>query len=230
MNIRLNQTEKHFDDLLFFIKKFEFEKKRIHGIVGHNGIGKSTLLRMIGGLDFKYQGIIKYNNNVYCKQLSRDITYISQKPYMLQKSVYDNIAYPLKIRGFKSHKIDEEVHKWLSKLNIDHLKHRKAIVLSGGEQQKVALARGLIFAPRLVLLDEPTASIAPNTVDILERAISEYQREYGATVILVTHNLSQAIRLCDSIHVFDHDGISNISKKDMIMRFNQYVCSDELLT
>lgn len=94
-----------------------------------------------------------------------------------------------------------------------YLKDRNARVLSAGEKERVSLARGLVFEPRLILLDEPTANIAPDSVNELEQIIVNYQRENKATVIVVTHNLIQAIRLCDTLTVMKDKTLHTTSKE-----------------
>ncbi len=101
----------------------------------------------------------------------------------------------------------------LERFEIMYLKDRNARVLSAGEKERVSLARGLVFEPRLILLDEPTANIAPDSVNELEQIIVNYQRENKATVIVVTHNLIQAIRLCDTLTVMKDKTLHTTSKE-----------------
>lgn len=222
MNIKLQFLNKNFNEKnIFNIKIYEFKSANIHGIVGPNGGGKTTLLRIIAALDEDFTGIVSYDNSKYTQDLAQNITYLSQSPYMLSRSVYENIAYPLKIRKYSKIEIDKKVKEMLKLLNIEYLSDKKAIKLSAGEKQKVSLARGLIFDPDLVLLDEPTANIDPETVEIIENVIENYQKKTKSTIIIVTHNLSQALRFCDTISVLKNKEIVNTTKEKIFKDFQK---------
>lgn len=200
MRVQLNQVHKNFEqEEIFHISDYEFKENRINGIIGDNGAGKTTLLRMISGLDRNFKGEIKYNNRLYSKELVKDMTYVSQKSYMMKRSVFENIAYPLKIRKYSKDMILSNVDFYLKRLGIEHLRNRSAEVLSSGERQKVALARALIFEPKLLLLDEPTANIDPDTVQILEELLRDFQGMTKGNIIIVTHSIDQALGLCDEV-------------------------------
>ncbi len=236
MIIKLENVSKQFNQKnLFEIEQYQFSPGMIHGILGNNGVGKTTLLRIIAGLDKKYSGSIVYNQELYSDTLIKKITYLSQKPYMLTKTVYENIAYPLKLRKYSKEDIDHHVHLWLEKLEIGHLSDRKATVLSAGERQKVSMARGLIFNPQLVLLDEPTANIDPKTIKVFEDIIVDYQKASNATVIVVTHSLSQALRMCDGLSILSNASLIEKSKEEVLASLNRIdrfealeILSDEL--
>lgn len=213
MRIELRGLHKSFDgNTLFSIKDYRFQTGQAYGLIGNNGSGKTTLLRIVCGFDAKYEGTVLFDGQPYNEQTTKKLSYISQKPYMLNRSVRENIAYPLLIRKWNRKAVEREVAVWLKKLGLTELADRKAIVLSAGEQQKVALARGLIYQPELVLLDEPTANIDPDSVEIMEEILSDYQIEKNATIIWVTHNLEQAFRICDQVIVMKKDRLQNISK------------------
>jgi len=124
---------------------------------------------------------------------------VFQTPYLLKRSVYDNIAYPLQLRHRPSAEIKQKTDAMIARLGIEKLAKQYAHKLSGGESQKVALARALIFEPELVLLDEPMSGIDAASVSFMEQMIQEYAREYRKTVIMITHNARQAEELCDRI-------------------------------
>ncbi len=218
MKIEMQGLEKWFDDMLFKIEKCTLESGHIHGIIGHNGVGKTTLLRMISGVDKAYNGRILYNGKAFDEKLSETISFMAQKPYMLSRSVQDNIVYPLKLRHVGKEIQNELTQIWLRNLGIETISTRKATVLSGGERQKVSLARGLVYSPDLVLLDEPTANIDPDTVEVLERVLLDYRNRTGATILLITHDLSQAIRLCDDLFVLDKQGLKAVGKEEIVKR------------
>ena len=200
MEIRLEHVSKQYGSKQVFANLNEiFESGKITGLVGDNGAGKSTLLRLIAGLDLDYSGRIYYDGKLLSKPLYQQMTMVFQTPYLLKRSVYDNIAYPLQIRHRSAAEIRQKTEAMIAKLGIENLADQYAHKLSGGESQKVALARALIFEPDLVLLDEPMSGIDAASVRFMEEMIQEYVREYHKTVIMITHNARQAQELCDRI-------------------------------
>ena len=222
MKISLQHISKSFmEKKVFDINNHEFSQNKIHGIVGSNGSGKTTLIRMIANLDNDFSGIIYYNDLKFDNQSKKEITYLSQKPYMINRTVFDNIAYPLKIRGYGRKEIYHKVNNLLKMLNIEELKNKRATKLSSGEAQKVSLARGIVFEPKVLILDEPTANIDPNTVEVIEKVIRKYQSENNSTVILVTHSLIQALRVCDTISVMQDKKIIRTTKEKIYEEFRK---------
>lgn len=200
MKVSINNLKKYYSEkLVLDIEKLEIEKGKITGIIGPNGSGKSTLLHILAGLDNEYSGTVVYDQQVKTPKPYDRMTLVSQKPYLFKRKVYANIEYPLKIRNFNKEEMKKRVNKVISRLEIEGLRDKKAHLLSGGESQKVSLARALVFEPELLLLDEPTSNIDPESIKVLEREILRFNRETGATVIIVTHNLEQSDRICDNI-------------------------------
>ncbi len=200
LKVSLNNIKKYYDEkLVLDIELLEIEKGKITGIIGPNGSGKSTLLHIIAGLDEEYLGEVFYDQEVTSKKPYDKMTLVSQKPYLFRRKVYDNIEYPLKVRNINKADMRKRVNKVISRLELEELREKKAHLLSGGESQKVSLARALVFEPELLLLDEPTSNIDPESIKILEREILRFNRETEATVIIVTHNLEQSDRICDNV-------------------------------
>jgi tungstate transport system ATP-binding protein len=125
--------------------------------------------------------------------LRRQVTTVFQRPVLLRTTVYNNVAYGLKIRGEKN--IDERVMEALERVGLAEFARMGARTLSGGEAQRVALARALVIEPQVLLLDEPTANLDPYNVGLIEDIVSALNREKGTTIVLVTHNVFQARRL-----------------------------------
>lgn len=165
------------------------------GIIGPNGAGKSTLINLIAGLDQADEGRIYYDGKLEIPK--EDITLVFQKPYLITSTVEKNIAYPLRLRNWKEEDIQKRVAQLAEELNLTQLLKKRAWKLSGGETQKVALARALSFRPKLLLLDEPTANIDPAASAEIEKMLLKINETEGTTVILITHNLVQAKRVCD---------------------------------
>lgn len=200
MEVRLEQLNKCYGRKIIF-QNFNstFASGKITGLVGDNGVGKSTLLRLIAGLDLDYTGHIYYDGQSLHKALYQQMTMVFQTPYLLKRSVYENIAYPLKLRHRSSAEIKTKTTAMIERFGIEHLAQQYAHKLSGGESQKVALARALIFEPDLVLLDEPMSGIDAVSVSFMEQMIREYVQQYQKTVIMITHNARQAKELCDAL-------------------------------
>lgn len=200
MEVSVNNFKKYYSKkLILDIDNLIIEKGRITGLIGPNGSGKSTLLNIISGLDNEFLGTIKYDSKSIDKYTYKYITLVSQKPYLLKRKVYENIEYPLKIRKETKEKMKQKVNNIIKRFEIEDLKDKKANLLSGGESQKVSLARALVFEPKLLLLDEPTSNIDPESVKIMEREILRFNEETKGTVLIVTHNIEQSKRLCDNI-------------------------------
>ncbi len=200
MDIKIDNLNKVYGDKsVVNIDSLSIDKGKIYGIIGPNGAGKSTLVRIIAGLEEATMGNPIYNGRSLDTKSIRDITYMSQRPYLFRTSVFNNIAYPLKIRKYDKKAIEKKVIDIMKEFKVSHLEGQLATSLSGGESQKVALARALVFEPKVLLLDEPTANIDPNSIELIEKTISRRNKEKGITVILITHNIGQAKRLCDKV-------------------------------
>ncbi len=196
MEVRIENLKKSYGEKqILNIENMTIEKGKITGITGPNGCGKTTLLNIIAGLDEEYMGDISYDGSKLNKNIINNMTIVFQKPYLFKRTVYENIEYPLRIRGINKSEVKSLVSNIIKNLEIEDLMEKKAHLLSGGESQKVALARALVFQPKLLLLDEPTSNIDPNSITILEREIFRFNEETGGTVIIVTHNMEQSIRL-----------------------------------
>jgi tungstate transport system ATP-binding protein len=133
------------------------------------------------------------------------MTLVFQKTILFRTTVFENIAYGLKVRGFKKQEIKKRVDTLLEQVGLKELAGRHAATLSGGEAQRVALARAVAFEPALLLLDEPTANLDPANVELMERLILDLKRNTSITVIMVTHNVFQARRVTDEV-IFLYDG------------------------
>jgi len=173
-------------------------------LLGINGAGKTTLLRIIAGLEKQDKGsIFLEGKETNGRELRQIATLVFQKTAMFSRSVYDNLAYGLKIRGKKDSEIREEIARALHAVGLRNFEKRKAKKTSGGEQQRIALARAFLLNPRILLLDEPTANLDPNSATIIERAIMSRTKE-KSIIMLATHNLSQAKRVANEVmHIYD---------------------------
>ncbi|MEM3536591.1 MAG: ABC transporter ATP-binding protein [Candidatus Bathyarchaeia archaeon] len=181
-------------------------------LLGPNGSGKTTLLKILAFIEKPSKGEVYFcGRKITDEDLTQarmESTMVFQKTVLFNATVYDNVAYGLKIRGIPKNKIDERV-KWALKLvNLDGFEQRQAKKLSGGEQRRAALARALALNTKLLLLDEPTADLDPKNVSIIEDAINTVNREFGATIVMATHNMFQARTLPTRITLINCGRIS----------------------
>ncbi|MGL5753709.1 MAG: ABC transporter ATP-binding protein [Paraclostridium sp.] len=163
-------------------------------IVGPSGSGKSTLLKLCADLISPTEGEILYNNKRYADynpiELRKKISYCIQIPYLFGRTVYDNLAYPFKLR---QENVDKDILvKFLKKLNLseDYL-NKKVDSLSGGEKQRIALIRNLIFKPDILLLDEVTSGLDDDNSKVVEVLI-QLLNKTGVTVLWITHDMKQS--------------------------------------
>lgn len=180
------------------LESVTIEKGTRTAIIGPNGAGKSTLLNIVSRIDVATEGEV-----VYESEDPRLVTQVFQQPYMLRTSVERNIQYPLRLRNWPEEGMKKRSNELMEDLGLLDLRHQKAWKLSGGETQKVALARALSFQPSLLLLDEPTANIDPATTAEIEEMLLKINREEGTTILFVTHNLAQARRVCNRLLFLD---------------------------
>ena len=173
-------------------------------ILGPNGAGKSLLLRLLHGLLRPSAGRIAWAGRAPDQALRRRQALVFQRPVLLRRSVAANLRYALKAQGITGAEQTARCRDWLARAGLAALARRPARVLSGGEQQRLAVARALSWAPEVLLLDEPTASLDPASAQAIEALILA-AREAGTKVVLVTHDLAQARRLAEEV-VFLHRG------------------------
>ncbi len=172
-------------------------------ILGPNGAGKSVLLRICHGLLAPTSGSVVWNVREPANGRHRQAM-VFQRPIMLRRSALANVAYGLKLAGVERRERDERAQRALERLGLLHLAGRSARVLSGGEQQRLALARAWALEPEVLFLDEPTANLDPTATREIEAAIAGIGAA-GTKIIMVTHDLGAAKRLADEI-IFIHDG------------------------
>lgn len=183
----------------------------VTAFIGPSGCGKSTFLRLFNRMNdyiegFRMEGKIKlegkniYKNKVQVEELRKEVGMVFQKPNPFPKSIFENVAYGLKIQGIKDKKfIGERVEKALRQADLweevkDDLK-KSALALSGGQQQRLCIARTLAVEPAIILMDEPTSALDPISTAKIENLIFELKEKY--TIIIVTHNMQQASRISD---------------------------------
>ncbi len=189
----------------------DVRKGEVVALIGPSGCGKSTLLKAINRIhevstevrvegDILLDGISIYNSAMDITLLRRRVGMVFQKPNPFPKSIYDNIAYGMKIvGGFTKAQIDETVERCLKQAALwDEVKdrlHQNALGMSGGQQQRLCIARALATEPEIILMDEPCSALDPISTQKIENLIEELKSRY--TIIIVTHNMQQAARVSD---------------------------------
>ncbi len=172
-------------------------------ILGPNGAGKSVLMRLCHGLLAPTSGHVVWNVRQPANGRRRQAM-VFQRPIMLRRSALENVAYGLKLAGVQRRERQARARRALEKVGLAHLAGRSARVLSGGEQQRLALARAWALEPEVLFLDEPTSNLDPAATREIEAAIAGIGAA-GTKIIMVTHDLGAAKRLADEI-IFIHDG------------------------
>ena len=169
-------------------------------VVGPNGAGKSTLLRLLNFLEPPTGGTLFFQGepapHPVPLELRRRVTTVFQRPALLNRTVWDNVAYGLRVRGRAP---GERLRGLLRSLDLEGLADARAGSLSGGEAQRAALARALAVEPEVLLLDEPTANLDPYNLSVVEGMIQQLRAEGSCTLVVVTHNVFQARRLADRV-------------------------------
>lgn len=194
----------------------ELQPLSVTALIGPSGCGKSTFLRCINRMndliaEVKITGDININGqNIYAKdvdvnELRRNVGMVFQKPTPFPKSIYDNVAYGLRVNSsLKKDELDNKVHNALKQAALwDEVQSnlsKSALSLSGGQQQRLCIARAIAVSPGIILMDEPTSALDPLSTLKVEQLIKELKKEF--TIVIVTHNMQQAARISDKTAFF----------------------------
>lgn len=173
-------------------------------IMGPNGAGKTKLLRALHGIEKLAEGSVTWQVPVADAQERQ--AFVFQAPIMLRRSVQDNLAYPLRLKGLGKREASARAAEWAGKVGLGDALARAAPRLSGGEKQKLALARALIRKPDVVFLDEPCANLDGRATREIEVLLKEAQAQ-GTRIVMATHDVGQARRLADEVVFVMHGQI-----------------------
>lgn len=180
---------------------FHLNKSEVVGLVGPNGSGKSSLLKILSFLETPTSGVVSFQGQPFTGkvplEIRRRIAVVFQEPLLLNDSVYENVASGLKIRRVPKHEIKDRVEHWLDQFGIVHLRKQHARVLSGGEAQRVSLARALVLEPDILFLDEPFSALdAPTRYSLLED-ITLILQSTGTSTVFVSHEYKEILHMAN---------------------------------
>ena len=207
-------------------------KNSITALIGPSGCGKSTFLRCLNRMNdlvpnvriegkLLYHGVDLYGAGVDPIEVRRRIGMVFQRPNPFPKSIYDNVAYGLRILGMKDN-LDDRVEQALKRAAIwDEVKHRlkrSALGLSGGQQQRLCIARAIAVEPDVVLLDEPASALDPISTQAIEDLMHELKTEY--TLVIVTHNMQQAARVAEMTAFFSLEVEEDGSRHGILVEYD----------
>jgi len=183
-------------------------------LLGPNGSGKTTLLKILAFIENPSSGEVKFQGETVdfknTEKMRMQSTLVFQRTILFSASVYNNIAYGLRVRKVPKNVCDEEVRNALKLVKLEGFEKRPARKLSGGEQQRVAIARALVLKTALLLLDEPTANLDPKNAAMLEEIIATVNRKMKTTIVMATHNMFQAKTLPDRIALMTDGRITEV--------------------
>ena len=232
--IRLNNVSKYLKNTgskelvaALYKASVEFEDGKFNVILGASGSGKTVMLKTIAGLYTPDEGQIYFDDVDFSFEVpgKRNVSLLTQE-YALYPhlTVFDNVAYPLKVAKVPANEIKERVNETLKLLNIEMLSSRRPKALSGGQQQKVAIARALVKQPDVILLDEPLSNVDQAQKITLMNEFVKLHNLLQITFIYVTHNLGEATALADNIIIIDNGEVVEYgNKQELLLNEDSYL-------
>lgn len=218
----VNITKKFGETMALDNLSLRAEKGEILTVIGPNGSGKTTMLRVMAGIERQTSGQVYFRNELVNEDslwmVRKECTLVFQKATLFNTTVYGNISYGLKIRRYPEAEIGKTVKRVLEEVKLSGYESRSAEALSGGEQQRVSLARALALNTEVLLLDEPTANLDPRNVSIMEETILRVNRERKTTVVMATHNMFQAEALTDRAALLMNGRVAQIGTPEQIFK------------
>jgi tungstate transport system ATP-binding protein len=215
-----NITKTYGDKTVLDNVDLQIHEGEILALLGPNGSGKTTILKILALIENPTSGELRISGETVTPKNTEKIRMLTslvfQKTTVFTTSVYNNVAYGLKIRKIPKELCDYEVRKALELVKLEGFENRPARKLSGGEQQRVAIARALVLKTSLLLLDEPTANLDPKNAAILEEVITTVNREMKTTIVMATHNMFQAKMLPTRIALINEGRITEVGEPSEI--------------
>ncbi len=218
---QVNQlVHRYWQEPVLQVEELSISRNTIVGLVGPNGSGKSTLLKMLAFIEKPTSGAIFFDGKPaepFSDAVRFQVTFLSQTPYLLKRTVFRNITYGLQLRG-DTEDINERVYDALALVGLsgEAFAHRKWYELSGGEAQRVALAARLVLKPRVLLLDEPTANVDVDSSRLIREASLQAREKWGTTLVIASHDLDWLYGVCDTIVYLFRGRLSGSRKTNII--------------
>ena len=219
--VKFDKVDKSYDGKVLVVKdlNLDIDEGEFITMLGPSGSGKTTCLMMLAGFETPTNGEIYLDSNPISNipPHKRGIGMVFQNyalfPHM---TVFENLAFPLKVRKMSKDEIDKKVDKALSMVSLSGFENRMPGQLSGGQQQRVAVARALVFDPSVVLMDEPLGALDKNLRESMQYEIKHIHESIGVTVVYVTHDQSEALTMSNRIAVFNDGKVQQLSSPDKL--------------
>ena len=218
---------------------FEVPGNQVTAIIGPSGCGKSTFIRCLNRMNdvvpsfhsdgaIYFHGIDLQGSDVDPVNVRRQIGMVFQRPNPFPKSIFDNVAYGLRILGMKDN-LNDRVEQALRRAALwEEVSHRlrdSALALSGGQQQRLCIARAIAIQPEVILLDEPASALDPIATASIEDLMHELKTDY--TIVIVTHNMQQAARVADMTAFFSLSEVEDGHRSGILVEFDR---TDKIFT
>ena len=219
--VKFDKVDKSYDGKVLVVKdlNLNISEGEFITMLGPSGSGKTTCLMMLAGFETPTNGEIYLDSNPISNipPHKRGIGMVFQNyalfPHM---TVYENLAFPLRVRKVQKDEIDKKVDKALSMVSLSGFESRMPAQLSGGQQQRVAVARALVFDPAVVLMDEPLGALDKNLRESMQYEIKHIHENIGVTVVYVTHDQGEALTMSNRIAVFNDGKVQQLSSPDKL--------------
>ena len=216
-----NISKKYKDKEILKNISFDIKEGELVCILGPSGCGKTTLLNIIGGFVSDYSGdVLLSNENINnIPPEKREIATVFQSYGLFtHKNVIDNVSYGLKLLKIDKNMRGKRARDMLEKVGLAGYEKKKIKELSGGEQQRVAIARSMVLNPKLLLLDEPLSNLDVHLRDVMRKEIKRIQKQFGVTMIIVTHDQEDAFKLADRVVVINEGHIEQIGTPEELYK------------
>ena len=216
-----NISKKYKDKEILKNITFDTKEGELVCILGPSGCGKTTLLNIIGGFVSDYSGdVLLSNENINnIPPEKREIATVFQSYGLFtHKNVIDNVSYGLKLLKIDKNTREKRAKEMLEKVGLAGYEKKKIKELSGGEQQRVAIARSMVLNPKLLLLDEPLSNLDVHLRDVMRKEIKRIQKQFGVTMIIVTHDQEDAFKLADRVIVINEGHIEQIGTPEELYK------------